>query len=219
MKNKRIPSTYSDLLLQSLLDNLHMGVIWIRANGDIVDLNIKAMQILDIETASTDKAIWDYIYLGQSNRGTPQTYDNLHDLDGEFLTRNSDGANRIRVELHHIDNLAEHLLFIEEVTPTLEFDNPIEEDGTDAEAQLERERQRIARELHDSVTQTIFAANTMVEILPHVLESNPEKAKQYIGELGQLTRGAMAELRALMVELKPELIAQTEIGNLITATL
>ncbi len=80
---------------------------------------------------------------------------------------------------------------------------------------LTAERQRLAAELHDSVTQTIFAANTIVELLPRMRERDPAKADQYMVELHQLTRGAMAELRALMIELRPEALAQTELGVLI----
>jgi PAS domain S-box-containing protein len=80
---------------------------------------------------------------------------------------------------------------------------------------LFQERQRLARELHDSVTQTVFAANTIVEVLPRVLKVNTAKAEEYLIELRQLTRGAMAELRALMIELRPAALAQTELGVLI----
>ena len=84
-----------------------------------------------------------------------------------------------------------------------------------ARTALFRERQRLAQELHDSVTQTVFAVNTLVEILPRVLDSDHAKAKEYLIELRQLTRGAMAELRALMIELRPAALAQTELGILL----
>ncbi len=77
------------------------------------------------------------------------------------------------------------------------------------------ERARLAQDLHDSVTQTIFAANTIAEMLPRMLERGPDKAAEYMTELSQLTRGAMAEMRILMIELRPGALARTELGVLI----
>lgn len=81
-------------------------------------------------------------------------------------------------------------------------------------AAISEERQRIARNLHDSVTQTVFAATTMAELLPRVRD-DAEKLDKYIKEVGLLTRSAMAEMRTLMVELQPAAIAQTELGVLL----
>ena len=77
------------------------------------------------------------------------------------------------------------------------------------------ERARLAQDLHDSVTQTIFAANTIAEMLPQMLTRGPEKTAEYMTELSQLTRGAMAEMRILMIELRPGALARTELGVLI----
>jgi PAS domain S-box-containing protein len=79
---------------------------------------------------------------------------------------------------------------------------------------VSEERQRIARNLHDSVTQTVFAATTMAELLPRV-RHDAEKLDKYIVEVGLLTRSAMAEMRTLMVELQPQAITQTELSVLL----
>ena len=78
------------------------------------------------------------------------------------------------------------------------------------------ERQRLARDLHDSVTQTLFSANMLAEALPVVMAHDLEKSIHYVHDLHQLTRGAIAEMRTLLVELRPEAIARTELGVLLT---
>lgn len=78
-----------------------------------------------------------------------------------------------------------------------------------------KERQRLAQQLHDSVSQTVFAANTMAELISRIIDKNLPKAKDYLGELEILTRGAMAEMRSLMIELYPEALAQTELNILL----
>jgi signal transduction histidine kinase/ligand-binding sensor domain-containing protein len=77
------------------------------------------------------------------------------------------------------------------------------------------ERNRLAKDLHDAVTQTIFSASILSETLPHSLEANPEKGKQQIEELQLLTRGALAELRSLLIELRPEGLVKTDLKDLL----
>lgn len=79
----------------------------------------------------------------------------------------------------------------------------------------QRERERIARELHDKVTQILFSANAIAEALPHILDRKPEKAQTYLQELKQFTRGAMANMRSLLVELHPESLEKTDLTILI----
>lgn len=77
------------------------------------------------------------------------------------------------------------------------------------------ERNRLARELHDAVSQTLFSAGLIADVLPSLLEKQPDKAREQIKVLGELTHGAHAELRTLLVELRPERLLQAELGELI----
>lgn len=77
------------------------------------------------------------------------------------------------------------------------------------------ERNRIARELHDSVTQTLFSANLIAEVLPQVWQRNPDEGLKGLAELHQLTRGALAEMRTLLLELRPGALAQARLEDLL----
>jgi len=77
------------------------------------------------------------------------------------------------------------------------------------------ERNRIARELHDSVTQTIFSANLIAEVLPTIWDRNSDEAKHGLDELHKLTRGALAEMRTLLLELRPIGLAEARLEELI----
>jgi two-component system nitrate/nitrite sensor histidine kinase NarX len=72
------------------------------------------------------------------------------------------------------------------------------------------ERNRIARELHDSVTQTIFSASLIAEVLPTIWTINPVEAQHGLDDLRKLARGALAEMRTLLLELRP--IGLGEVG-------
>jgi nitrate/nitrite-specific signal transduction histidine kinase len=78
------------------------------------------------------------------------------------------------------------------------------------------ERSRLARELHDAVTQTLFSANLIADVIPHVWERSPEEGMQNLEELRQLTRGALAEMRTLLLEMRPESLERSHINSLVT---
>ncbi|MEH2347219.1 MAG: sensor histidine kinase [Nostoc sp.] len=80
---------------------------------------------------------------------------------------------------------------------------------------VELERNRLARDLHDSVSQTLFTVATIAEALPRVWKRNPEIAQQGLEELTQLTQGALAEMRNLLMELRPNGLAEKSLGELL----
>ena len=77
------------------------------------------------------------------------------------------------------------------------------------------ERTRLARELHDSVTQTLFSSSLIAEVLPDLWEINPEEGSKRLEELRQLTRGALAEMRTLLIELRPNSLVQIPLSDLL----
>jgi nitrate/nitrite-specific signal transduction histidine kinase len=78
------------------------------------------------------------------------------------------------------------------------------------------ERTRLARELHDAVTQTLFSASLMADVLPRIWKRDPEEGLQNLEELRQLTRGALAEMRTLLLEMRPESLERADIRSLLT---
>ncbi|MBI1280915.1 MAG: PAS domain S-box protein [Anaerolineaceae bacterium] len=84
------------------------------------------------------------------------------------------------------------------------------------EKAIAEERQRLARELHDSVTQTLFSAGVITEAIPRLLQAQPEKAFNQLHNLNSMIQGATSELRTLLWELRPERIAQTGLAMLLT---
>jgi len=77
------------------------------------------------------------------------------------------------------------------------------------------ERNRLARDLHDAVTQTLFSASLIAEVLPKIWEKNQDEGRHRLAELRELTRGALAEMRTLLLELRPAFLAEAELGDLL----
>jgi signal transduction histidine kinase len=71
------------------------------------------------------------------------------------------------------------------------------------ELSIVEERNRLARELHDSVTQRLFGLVLSAEAAATLIERAPEQARTELGRLQALAREAMEELRSLVFELRP----------------
>lgn len=66
-----------------------------------------------------------------------------------------------------------------------------------------RERNRLARELHDSVSQVIFSITLTSQSARLLLEREPARVLQEIERLQEMTSGALNQLRSLIAELRP----------------
>ena len=85
---------------------------------------------------------------------------------------------------------------------------------TQAQAIVE-ERSRLARELHDAVTQTLFSASLLAEALPGAYDADLHEGKRLLQELRQLSRAALAEMRTLLLELRPSALAEASLEDLL----
>lgn len=72
------------------------------------------------------------------------------------------------------------------------------------------ERKRLARDLHDTVSQQLFAIHMSASSLPKLLEINPEGGKTVVGQLITMSHHAQKQMRSLIAQLRPlELENQT----------
>lgn len=77
-----------------------------------------------------------------------------------------------------------------------------------------RERQRLARELHDSVTQTIFSMTLTAQSALLLLELEPSKVADQLDKLDQLAQSTMSEMQDLTLSLASHAISA---GGLVSA--
>ncbi|HET9345001.1 MAG TPA: sensor histidine kinase [Candidatus Limnocylindrales bacterium] len=66
-----------------------------------------------------------------------------------------------------------------------------------------QERAHLARELHDSVTQALFSMTLVTRTTELLVDRDSAKAKEQLASLRDLQREALAEMRALIFELRP----------------
>jgi signal transduction histidine kinase/PAS domain-containing protein len=70
------------------------------------------------------------------------------------------------------------------------------------------ERQRLARELHDSVSQALYGIALNISTANALVEAAPEQARELLQDVLRLAGAGLAEMRALIFELRPESLAQ-----------
>jgi two-component system, NarL family, sensor histidine kinase LiaS len=70
-------------------------------------------------------------------------------------------------------------------------------------AAVMEERQRIARDLHDAVSQQLFALNMMSAAACKTLEHSPQAAKIQLEQISGISVKALGEMRALLLHLRP----------------
>ncbi|MBZ0283832.1 MAG: GAF domain-containing protein [Anaerolineae bacterium] len=77
------------------------------------------------------------------------------------------------------------------------------------------ERNRLANELHDTISQTLWSVSLITERLPAIWEINQEEGRRGLITLHQLAQNALAEMRALLLELHPSVLTEEKLGDLI----
>lgn len=78
-------------------------------------------------------------------------------------------------------------------------------DGQTKEEILTHERQRLARELHDSVSQELFAAMMMLSAMNELAQKKafPEVEQRQLALITEIINKAQSEMRALLLHLRP----------------
>ncbi|MFS0561883.1 sensor histidine kinase [Terribacillus sp. 179-K 1B1 HS] len=85
-------------------------------------------------------------------------------------------------------------------------------EGSSRAAAME-ERQRLARDLHDAVSQQLFALTMMSKAGVKMFDKKPEAARDKIVEVSQIAQQAQTEMRALLLHLRPVHLSGESLGS------
>lgn len=113
-----------------------------------------------------------------------------------FISSYSLATRRAQAARYHNQNLMKQL---REANLQLETYS-----GTLRQLGIANERQRMRRELHDSVTQTIFSMTLTAQSALLLLDRDPSQVGFQMERLNQLAQSALAEMHTLISELRPE---------------
>ncbi len=102
-----------------------------------------------------------------------------------------------------------------EVLRKVQLSSQLVQKEKELQAAVADERSRIAGDLHDSVTQSLFSTAAIADALPEVWDRHPEEARRGLADLKLLTKGALAEMRTLLLELHPAALLEKTLGELL----
>ena len=102
-----------------------------------------------------------------------------------------------------------------EVLQKVQLSSELVQKEDELRAAVVDERSRIAGDLHDSVTQTLFSTAAIADALPEVWERHPAEARRGLDDLKLLTKAALAEMRTLLLELRPAALLEKSLGELL----
>jgi signal transduction histidine kinase len=77
-----------------------------------------------------------------------------------------------------------------------------------AELRAVQERQRLARDLHDSVSQALYAISLDIATAQRIGSADPTRVEGMLRDAHALAEAGLAEMRALIFELRPEFLRQ-----------
>ncbi len=77
------------------------------------------------------------------------------------------------------------------------------------------ERSRMARELHDSVSQTIFSLTMTAQAARLLLERDPSRVAEQLDRVQTLSKNALAEMRTLIQQSKPNVDSTSSLADLL----
>jgi signal transduction histidine kinase len=121
------------------------------------------------------------------------------DIIGAFYLTDKHGAGSFgEADEHIIEVLAAHAAIAIENARLFEASR---------ELSVVEERNRLARELHDAMTQNLFSLTLTAEAAAELVRTDPARAEAEIDRIRALARDTQAELRSLIFELRPPRLA------------
>lgn len=105
--------------------------------------------------------------------------------------------------LHITTNQLEQLILTQRKTLQRITNEKAEAQDKLIQERIVQERQRLARELHDSVSQQLFAASMLLSTMVEIEEAQHGEAQKTLMQTEKIVQQAQLEMRALLLHLRP----------------
>jgi PAS domain S-box-containing protein len=156
--------------------------------------------------------------LGRLQENVQDLFSGLTPGPAEYRVLNASGETRwIRVASQPSrdgDRITGVQGVLSDITERKKVEEQLEEAATAAE------RQRLARELHDSVTQSLYGLDLLANAAQQTLAAGKiERASEHVREILSLSQSALADMRLLIFELRPPLLEQEGLAGALRARL
>jgi PAS domain S-box-containing protein len=197
--------------VQSLFENSPLGIALTSFEGQFLAVNKAISDMLCISEARILRCNVMDFYHDPSVRGALLKQIQEHGILQDFgvsLVRNDGSVFFASLNISRLVLAGNEVLLtiVEDVT---------EQITAEQDAAIRQERERLARELHDSVTQTLYSASLIADTMPAMWQKKPAVAEANLAHLGVLLRTSLAEMRTLLHELRPSTLRDRTLGQLV----
>ena len=199
-----------------------VGVIFWNTDGEILDANDCFLDMVGYtrEELAAGEIDWihmtppEFAYLDQRALAAMEADGvNSAPFEKEYLRKDGTRVPIILAGAMLDDERREGVAFVLDISDRKRAEEVIR--TAEAERVAQQERSRLARDLHDSVTQALFAATLKAEALTLADEPLSDGTFKVAEEVRRLNRGALAQMRTLLLELRGEPLEDVPIGQLL----
>jgi len=194
-----------------LFDTSPMGIAMSTPRGQILTANEALLNMLRISEEELMQEGASNFYADPADRKTIldelQASGSVQDFGVQLLRH--DGT-----DFYGSVNMSQLVLEGSEVLLTM-VEDVTDEITAEQQAAAIKERERLARELHDSISQVLYSAGMIADATPRLLEQDPALGQQNLGMLSKMIRGASAEMRGLLLELRPDTLRGQTLDKLL----
>ncbi|MCB0155080.1 MAG: PAS domain-containing protein [Anaerolineae bacterium] len=188
----------------TIFESLHDPVILLDQDNRVTNMNHAAARLL------TGAVVPGDIYYDQQPtlHSLPWLAQEIAALSGsQAATLNFEKTFNTPKGVRHFDIKLERMLDIsEKYSGTVVLLNDLTESKR---AAIMEERERLARELHDSVTQSLYSLSLFAEWGHGLLEmGEADSALERLTRIGEISQQALREMRLLLYELRPSALEQ-----------
>jgi len=149
----------------------------------------------------------------------------LHEISA-LISQYANGNYHYRIDIHHKDELTRVTDDLNKLGKIMQ--NHVrslqrlaeENEAFSKEAHktaVIEERQRLARDLHDAVSQQLFAITMMSEAIIKQMDEQPQMAKKQLQDVVEAAYHSQAEMRALLLHLRPVYLSGKTLADGVTS--
>jgi PAS domain S-box-containing protein len=201
-----------ETFLESILGSLE-SFVTVDADWRFTFINAAAGRLANMQPEETlGKDFWELAPLDALEQAAAPLRKAMHERASvEFDVVGPDDRSHFHCKAHPLADggLA---VYVRDVTEGMRAEQALRALEALKAAQLERDR--LGRDLHDSVSQALFAANLKAEALGLMLEHD-ENASALVEQLQRLNRGALAEMRTMLIELREGGVDEVPVDQLL----
>ncbi|WP_075980072.1 sensor histidine kinase [Bacillus massilinigeriensis] len=161
--------------------------------------------ILIVPTVSILIGIVAGLITGLYGRKQLQTVDNyLHEVEEgrSFEISNTESTIEVQSIIHRVGKIQKQIADQAKLSQKLANEKAEDQENRIQEI-ISQERNRLARELHDSVSQQLFAASMMMSAINETKPDSDDRESKQLKMVEEMIHQSQLEMRALLLHLRP----------------